>query len=128
MILFDLAKLQKEVNELEAKIEVPDFWNNQQESTKVISKLKQNKNKFETYKKLSANLDNLIELNELLQIEVDPTLVKELLENTDNLEKDLEKFEVQTLLSGKYDKNNAIITLHPGAGRNRISRLGRNAI
>ena len=44
------------------------------------------------------------------------------------LEKELEKFEIVTLLSGKYDKNNAIITLHPGARWHRKTRLGENVI
>lgn len=45
-----------------------------------------------------------------------------------NIEKQIESFEVETLLSGKYDKNNAIITIHPGARWNRSSGLGRNAL
>ena len=55
-------------------------------------------------------------MNDLLLIESDEELEKELISNTNQLQKNLEKFEVQTLLSGKYDQNNAIITLHPGAG------------
>ena len=42
--------------------------------------------------------------------------IKEIISTTDNLEKDIDKLEVNTLLSGKYDSNNAILTLHPGAG------------
>jgi len=55
-------------------------------------------------------------MNDLLLIESDEELSKDLICNTNQLQKNLEKFEVQTLLSGKYDSNNAIITLHPGAG------------
>ena len=51
----------------------------------------------------------------LLQ-EEDIELGKEVLKNTSKLEESLEKLEMETLLSGKYDKNNAILTLHPGAG------------
>lgn len=55
-------------------------------------------------------------MNELLQLEEDETLTKELLHNTFELEKEIDKLEITTLLSGKYDINNAIITIHPGAG------------
>jgi peptide chain release factor 2 len=52
----------------------------------------------------------------MLLIEFDSELAKELIESTKKLEENLEKLEIQTLLSGKFDGNNAIITLHPGAG------------
>ena len=55
-------------------------------------------------------------MNELLCLEEDNELIKELLKDTLKLQKELEDLELQTLLSGKYDKNNAILTLHPGAG------------
>ena len=55
-------------------------------------------------------------MSELLQVEEDEELAKELLKSTDILEKDIEKLEITTLLSGKYDNNNAILTIHPGAG------------
>ena len=55
-------------------------------------------------------------MSELLQVEEDEELAKELLKSTDTLEKDIEKLEITTLLSGKYDNNNAILTIHPGAG------------
>lgn len=55
-------------------------------------------------------------MNELLCLEEDNELIKELLKDTLKLQKELENLELQTLLSGKYDKNNAILTLHPGAG------------
>ena len=55
-------------------------------------------------------------MNELLQVEEEQEIIKELLSNTIVLEKEIDKLETTTLLSGKYDINNAIITIHPGAG------------
>lgn len=55
-------------------------------------------------------------MSDLLQVEEDEELAKDLLKSTDTLEKDIEKLEITTLLSGKYDINNAILTIHPGAG------------
>lgn len=55
-------------------------------------------------------------MNELLQQETDEELVKELLNNTIYTEKEIDKLEITILLSGNYDMNNAIVTIHPGAG------------
>lgn len=74
------------------------------------------KDKKESYFKVFNEVNNLIEMNELLEIEFDNDLMNELLQNTKELTKNIEKLEIATLLSGKYDSNNAIITLHPGAG------------
>lgn len=116
VIHFDIAKISEEIKALESKMDNPDFWNNQQESTKVLTSLKQLKNKQDKFNKLNNTLNNLIEMNELLSLETDETIIDELLESTLKLENELEMLEVETLLSGKYDKNNAILTLHPGAG------------
>jgi peptide chain release factor 2 len=67
-------------------------------------------NSFETIK---TNLNNLLEMNELLLNEYDEELGKDLLLQTTNLTHKIEQLELETLLSGKFDSNNAIITLHP---------------
>ena len=82
------------------------------------------KNKTENYKKISSTFEYIEELNELVKSEIQEgtkqeeldSEAKEILDTTENLEKDIEKLEITTLLSGKYDNNNAILTLHPGAG------------
>jgi peptide chain release factor 2 len=68
------------------------------------------------YESLKTDLENMEELNKLLLDNQDIEFEKELIKNTFNLEEKIEKLEIETLLSGKYDSNNAIITLHPGAG------------
>ena len=68
------------------------------------------------YIKLEKELADLMELNELALLENAHDMIKDILNSTKTLEKEIEKLEIATLLSGKYDKNNAIITLHPGAG------------
>jgi len=89
-----------------------------------LSELKLVQNKVNKYNQINENLQNLLDMNELLSIEEDLQLVKELLKDTSKLENEIEALEVETLFCGKYDKNNAILTLHPGARWNRISRLG----
>lgn len=104
------------------------FWNNPEKTTQIFSKIKTIEKKIRSYTDLQVELSNLIELNELLTIEFDSELFDELLVSSQNLNKKINTLEVETYFSGKYDKNNAIITLHPGAGRNRITRLGTNVI
>lgn len=111
-----IVELKKEIKELEAKTNEQGFWDNNQESSNILTKMKRLLNKVENFEKLQNELENLESLNELLLQEEDIELGKEVLKNTSKLEESLEKLEMETLLSGKYDKNNAILTLHPGAG------------
>ena len=92
------------------------FWNDSKNSSIVLQEMKSLKNKYTKFNIINEELKNLEDLNELLLIEEDNELSKELLKNTKSLQDKVEKLEIETLLSGKYDKNNAIVTLHPGAG------------
>lgn len=116
MIHFDLDGIKKRLQELENKTMTEGFWNDSKSSGIVLQKLKSLKAKETQYQKLRSELENLLDLNELLLLEPDDTLIHDLLKSSKKLEREIEKFEIQTLLSEKYDKNNAIITLHPGAG------------
>jgi len=116
VIHFDIASLTSSIKELEQKVNEPNFWDNPESSTAIVTKLKRLQNKAEGYNKLVEDLANLSELNELLLEEADENLLKDVVRNTIKLEEVVSKLEVETLLSGKYDKNNSIVTLHPGAG------------
>ena len=111
----NLDNLKEELVSLETKTLEDNFWNNP-ESNKVYSRIKVIKEKINLYEKNFNEAVSLKELNELLIIEFDETLKKELLSNTKKLEKNIEDLKIATLLSDKYDQNNAILTLHPGAG------------
>ena len=116
MNLFDILKLENELKELQKETLKEDFWQDSNNSNKVISKIKKVKNKTTKYNNIKKELNNLNELTELVNMEPDEEIAKEIIKNTHKIEKDLEKFEVEILLSGKYDSNNAIVTIHPGAG------------
>ena len=124
MTLFDIASLEEELHALEKKTEEPSFWEDSQNSSKTLKRINELKNKTENYKKISSTFEYIEELNELVKSEIQEgtnqeeldSEAKEILDTTENLEKDIEKLEITTLLSGKYDNNNAILTLHPGAG------------
>ncbi len=123
-----LEVLEEKLKELEAKTLVDGFWNDTKNSNTVLQEIKDVKSKYTSLKSAKQTLSNLIEMNDFLILENDEELENELSKNTESLEKELEKLEIKMFLSGKYDKNNAIITLHPGARRNRITGLGTNAI
>ena len=124
-VLFDISSLEAQLKELESKTASPDFWENTQNSSKVLKQITDLKSKTENYKKIQSNLEYAKELTEIIledfQHNEDENSelnneIKEIIQITNNLEKDIEKLEISTLLSGKYDSNNAILTLHPGAG------------
>lgn len=116
MIHFDISGLEKELSRLEEKTTEPDFWNDAQNSAVVLKQMTSLKSKIESFRKVKAEFDNIYELNELLKLEPEEELEKELMAGIKGIDSKLEKLEISTLLSGKYDSNNAIITLHPGAG------------
>ena len=117
MSLFDIETLEQKLNELEDQTQKEEFWQKSPNETgKVLSQIKQLKNKVEKYKKINQELTNLQDLTELAYMENDEEIVKDIVKTTSNLEKEVNELQLETLLSGKYDKNNAILTIHPGAG------------
>ena len=99
-----LEAAQKEIEELEAASERPDFWNDVENSQKVQKRLKTLKNKCENYQKLCSAWDDMY------------TMLEELESEYKNFSEKAESMRLGTLLTGEYDANNALLTLHPGAG------------
>lgn len=116
MSLFDIVNKRKELKELEDNTLEQDFWNDSKESGKVLAKIKSLKDIVSQFSKIESDVNNLIEMTELVMMEFDEELKREILSNTKMISAELEKLELQTFLSRKYDKNNAILTIHPGAG------------
>ncbi len=113
---FDIAKLEKELKDLESETLKEDFWQDAKQSNKVLAKIKNIKNKVNEYRKIESEIQNLNELTELTNMEPDEEIAKDIIKSTKTIEQEVEKLEIATLLSGKYDANNAIVTIHPGAG------------
>jgi len=112
----DIENLKKSVSELEAKSQEPEFWNDPKNSQIVLVQLKDEKEKLDSYLNLVKRHQSATELLELAIEDDDDTLVDELLAEVQSIESDYEAQKIQILLSGEYDKNNAIISIHPGAG------------
>ena len=111
-----IDELKVEVEELEKVTFDPEFWSNQENSTKILQKIKQIKDKIEKYEALSSKLEDTIMMAEMAIEENDESLTDEILADQAAIIAEEEKQRIEVLLNGEYDKNNAIISFHPGAG------------
>lgn len=122
--LFDLEKMEVDIKELEEIMAQPGFWDNQDQAQSVISDLNDIKNKHDSFKQLSENHEELLLMVEMLEELPDPDMKEELESGLQTLAKDIEDYELVMLLNGAYDKNNAILELHPGAGGTESQDFG----
>ncbi len=111
-------KLESKLKELEEKTLVDGFWNDTKTSNTILREIKDTKSKLNSIISIGEEINNLIETNDFLKTESDKEMEDGLAKSTINLSKKIENLETKMFLSGKYDINNAIITLHPGARRN----------
>ncbi|MCQ2427900.1 MAG: peptide chain release factor 2 [Clostridia bacterium] len=111
-----ISELQEALPDLEDKTLAPDFWNDQDNSSKVLQQIKQYKDTISGYEALKARLEDAIALAELAIEENDEDSVPEVESELNAIIAEEEKERISVLLSGEYDKNNAIISFHPGAG------------
>ncbi len=111
-----IDELKEALPELEQKTLAPDFWNDQDNSSKVLQQIKQNKDTISDYEALSSRLEDAIALADLAIEANDEDSVPEVQSELAAIEADEEHKRISVLLSGEYDRNNAIISFHPGAG------------
>ncbi|WP_223701316.1 peptide chain release factor 2 [Sutcliffiella deserti] len=114
--LFDLEAKERRIAELDNEMANPEFWNNQNAAQVVINEANALKEPVGQFHELDENYENLQLTYDLLKEEADADLQKELAGEVKSVTEDFNKFELQLLLSGEHDKNNAILELHPGAG------------
>ncbi|MFF3022081.1 peptide chain release factor 2 [Gottfriedia sp. NPDC057948] len=114
--LFDVETKQARLDELEAFMSEPDFWDDQKAAQVVISEVNGLKEVINEFNDLNDGYENLEVTYELVKEENDDELFEELVTEVKALTGKLNDFELQLLLSEPYDKNNAILELHPGAG------------
>ena len=113
---FDLANKKDRVEELEKTMEEPGFWDNPDHSTAVVQECKKLKTTIERYETLCNDREDMLTLIEIGEEEGDTDIVSEVAESLEEFKQQFEELRIETLLSGEYDKNNAILTLHAGAG------------
>ncbi len=104
------------LTELEKETLKEGFWNDNEASSKILAEMKNLKSDVSKYDKANKEYEDALTYLELAIEENDNESFKEAKAYSQKLQEDLEKLEVNTLLSDEYDKNNAIVTIHPGAG------------
>lgn len=109
-------RLKRDIDELEMKSAEPGFWDDPETSQKIVGKTGRLKNTVELYDKSVALYDDLEVLIQMGDEEGDLSLIPEIEASLNELENSLASQRLQTLLTGEYDKNNAILTFHAGAG------------
>ena len=112
----DLVNKEQRVQELERKMEEPDFWDNPEKSQESMKTLKSLKDDIAIYHHLTELFEEIELLIEMGYEENDPAVLPDIQANMDEFITEYENIRMKTLLSGEYDNNNAIVTLHAGAG------------
>ncbi|WP_418471954.1 peptide chain release factor 2 [Eubacterium sp.] len=112
----DLANKEQRIQELERKMEEPDFWNDPERSQELMKELKSKKDDVEIYRQLTSQMEDMELMIEMGYEENDPEVISEIQELLDEFETSFENIRMKTLLSGEYDRDDAIVTLHAGAG------------
>jgi peptide chain release factor 2 len=111
-----LANLEVEGESYNNEINREDFWNDQENAQGVLKKINVIKNKLQRHKDFLARLEDAKALAEMLGEETDEELAKELVQTVRDMNKELEVYNLEVKLSGQYDGNSAVLSLHPGAG------------
>ena len=111
-----LGQMRSEIEQLENRAAEPGFWDDMENSQKILQRTANLKAKVEKYEKLEARYEDAMALIELGDEAEDESLIKEAQEELDGIRADIDRQRLETLLTGEYDKNNAILTFHAGSG------------
>ena len=112
----EVPRLEEEIKELEKVSSVPDFWDDIENSQRILQKISFLKSRIRNYKKLKNLYEDTETLIDLAIEEKDLSLFDEARKNVELVQKELENQRLEILLNGEFDSKNAILTLHAGAG------------
>ncbi len=112
----NLGACEEELERLQAQIESPGFWDNQAVSQQVMKRSRQLEAKIGRYRKMQESWDDLMTIIEMAQEENDDSMLDELKTGYAALEEQMESTRLETLLTGDYDGNNALVSFQAGAG------------
>lgn len=114
--IFDLGRLTSQIAEIEKKQEEPDFWNDPVRANQELRRLSQLKNLSVPFLKLDKTERDIQELYELLSLDPSPEIEEEADSMAIAFLKDLDNYELETLLNGEHDARNAVVEINAGAG------------
>ncbi|HHH20296.1 MAG TPA: PCRF domain-containing protein, partial [Nitratifractor sp.] len=109
-------KIEARLNEIEEIQQNPEFWNNAKEAAKVSQEKTKLERILSVYNEANDALNDAIEYFELAKSENDEDTLEMLFEDAEHLKEEIQKLEIQIMLSGEHDSNSAIVSIHPGAG------------
>lgn len=112
----DLEGRKKRIAEIDEIISAPDFWNNPEGGQAIMQEKKRLESKVDKYNVLAGKMEDLEVMIELAKEEPDADLEQDIVDTLAEITKELDAFELETILNGNYDDNNAILSIHPGAG------------
>ncbi len=112
----DLENKSNRIDELSRKMEEPDFWNDPESSAKQSKELGSLKDDVNTYNKLEGQFEDMFGLIDMANEENDESMLEDIRAEYADFTESYEALRLKTLLSGEYDKNNAILRLNAGAG------------
>ncbi len=112
----DLEGRKKRIAEIDEIISAPDFWNNPEGGQAIMQEKKRLESKVDKYNALAGKMEDLEVMIELAKEEPDADLEQDIVDILAEITKELDAFELETILNGDYDDNNAILSIHPGAG------------
>ena len=115
-VIFKLGEKETQIEEIRKKSEAPDFWNDQKSAQQLLQKAKQLQNWVDLWLDRKKKLDSISELIELASMEEDTSLTSEIDNDLQQLAAHIDSLELKSMLSGKDDDKNCILTIHAGAG------------
>jgi peptide chain release factor 2 len=115
-VIFDLPRLQSEIAELERRSSETDFWSDPSSANKTHQRLSRLRGIHEPFQELRKMERDIAELYEMLRLETNPEYEREADEMAAQFLRDLDAYELKTLLSGEHDARNALIEVQAGAG------------
>jgi peptide chain release factor 2 len=116
VFLFDIDGLKEEVKKLEEEMTEPNFWNDQEKAQKITQRAKNLNSKIKEYTDIQKDIEDVDVLIELSMEEEDLSSLEEIKNSIKDIEQRIYDLRINTLLTGEYDKNNAILSIHSGAG------------
>jgi peptide chain release factor 2 len=114
--IFDIAALNAKIQDLEQLAAQPNFWDDQTSAQQTLQELNDLKSNLQQYQQWKATLEDARAVLELLELEDDTTLLEEAETNLTQLNHELDRWELEQLLSGLYDAKGAVLTINAGAG------------
>ncbi|MDE6386830.1 MAG: peptide chain release factor 2 [Lachnospiraceae bacterium] len=112
----DLANKSKRIEELEMEMQAPGFWDDPEKSNQKMKESKGLKDVVDTMNALSGQFDDILTLIEMGYEDNDPAIIPDIEQELKEFKETFENIRISTLLSGEYDRNNAILKLNAGAG------------